>query len=227
MCNTDLLLNSLGIRNMKESGLKELFRILRLGNRKRKWKRLHPNSDTLPMNIFNFENVSLGDRSYGELNVVDFGGKNKLIIKNYVSIAQNVTFILNAEHYINHISTYPFKVKILHEVESESFGKGDIVIDDDVWIGYGATIMSGVHIEQGAVIASGTVVTKDVPPYAIVGGVPAKVIKYRFTQDLINELLKLDYSKLTDETIKKNIDDLYQKLTDVKQLEWLPKKYKS
>ena len=209
---------------MKESGIKEILRLSRVGKRKKEWNKLHPESDTIPMNDFNFENVSLGHGSYGELNVVDFGGENKLIIKNYVSIAQHVSFILNADHYTNHISTYPFKVKMLQTQTSESFGKGDIIIDDDVWIGYGATIMSGVHISQGAVIAAGAVVTKDVPPYAIVGGVPAKVIKYRFDPEMIEELLKVDYSKLTKEDIEKHIDDLYTELKDPSQLDWMLKK---
>lgn len=209
---------------MKESGIKEILRLFRTGERKKEWNKLHPESDTIPMNNFNFENVSLGHGSYGELNVVDFGGDCKLIIKNYVSVAQNVSFILNADHYTNHISSYPFKVKILQNQSSESFGKGDIVVDDDVWIGYGATIMSGVHIGQGAVVAAGAVVTKDVPPYAIVGGVPAKVIKYRFEPEMIEELLKIDYSKLTKEDIEKHIDDLYTELKDPSQLDWMPKK---
>ena len=176
------------------------------------------------MNIVDCDHVEIGLGSYGELNVVDFGGDCKLIIKNYVSIAQHVTFILNADHYTNHISTYPFKVKILQSTFSESFGKGDIIVDDDVWIGYGATIMSGVHIGQGAVVAAGAVVTKDVPPYAIVGGVPAKVIKYRFEPEMIEELLKVDYSKLTKEDIGKHIDDLYTELKNPSQLDWMPKK---
>ena len=205
-------------------GLKEILKSYKVGIRKAKWKKLHPNSDTVPMNYFDFSHMKIGIGSYGELNVVDFGGDCKLNIKNYVSIAQNVTFILNADHYTNHISTYPFKVKMLQTQTSESFGKGDIIIDDDVWIGYGATIMSGVHISQGAVIAAGAVVTKDVPPYAIVGGVPAKVIKYRFDPEMIEELLKVDYSMLTKEDIEKHIDDLYTELKDPSQLDWMLKK---
>ena len=124
---------------------------------------------------------------------------------------------------MQNISTFPFKVSFSLE-EYEATSKGNIVIDDDVWIGYGATILSGVHIGQGAVIAAGAVVTKDVPPYAIVGGVPAKVIKYRFPQEMIEALLKIDYSKLDKNMISAHIDELYQELTDLQQLDWLPRK---
>ena len=81
-----------------------------------------------------------------------------------------------------------------------------------------------VSIGQGAVVAAGAVVTKDVPPYAIVGGVPAKVIKYRFEPEMIAELLKIDYRKLSKEDIEKHIDDLYTELKDPSQLDWMPKK---
>ena len=90
--------------------------------------------------------------------------------------------------------------------------------------------MSGVHIGQGAVVAAGAIVTKDVPPYAIVGGVPAKIIKYRFSPEVIEQLLKLDFSKLTDNMIREKIDDLYTSLDGKspeeveKLLEWFPKK---
>ena len=106
---------------------------------------------------------------------------------------------MSGEHSITGIMTYP----LIDDVKINSRSKGDIIVADDVWIGYGATIMSGVHIGQGAVVAADAVVTKDVPPYAIVGGVPAKVIKYRFEPEMIEELLKVDYSKLTK--ISRNI----------------------
>lgn len=114
----------------------------------------------------------------------------------------------------------------LHEAGS----KGNIVIDDDVWIGQNAIILSGVHIGQGAVIAAGAVITKDVPPYAIVGGVPAKIIKYRFSEDVIKLLLTIDFSKLTKNLIREHINELYSSINDLniddveERISWMPKK---
>lgn len=191
---------------------------------KRKWRRINKHNDTLPKNIFPISCVKVGAYSYGDLNVVTFSESSKLTIGNFVSIAGNVTFLLDVEHYLNHISTFPYLVKVVHSFKSESFSKGNIMIEDDVWIGYGATIMSGVHIGRGAVIAAGALVTKDVAPYAIVGGVPAKLIKYRFNSEIIKELVKVDYSKLSKEIINNHIEDLYMEIKDKTDLEWLLKK---
>ena len=98
------------------------------------------------------------------------------------------------------------------------------IIGNDVWIGYGATVLNGITIGDGAIIASGALVTKDVPAHAIVGGVPAKVIKYRFSPEMITELLKVDYSQLTEELVKEHIEDLYRDLEDTSQLWCFPKK---
>ena len=168
--------------------------------------------------------ICVGKYSYGILDVHVSNKNFKLRIGNYCSIAEGVMFLLSGEHSIDTITSFPFKVKVLKMCELEGRSRGDIVVDDDVWIGYGATIMSGVHIGQGAVVAAGAVVTKDVPPYAIVGGVPAKVIKYRFEPEMIEELLKIDYGKLSKEDIEKHIDELYTELKDPSQLDWMPKK---
>ena len=190
----------------------------------RNWKINNRHNYTVPMMIFDSSTVKVGMNSYGEMNVISFNTTSKLLIGNYVSIAQNVHFLLDVEHEISSLCTYPFIASLFDNNYKEATSKGDIIVDDDVWIGYGATIMSGIHIGQGAVVAAGAVVTKDVPPYAIVGGVPAKVIKYRFEPEMIEELLKVDYSKLTKEDIEKHIDDLYTELKDPRQLDWMPRK---
>lgn len=190
----------------------------------KKWKKINVHNKTYPGTIFDINIASVGLATYGQLNVKKYGnGLSSLVIGDFCSIADETYFILDGGHNLNTISTYPFKQDVLG-IKGESLSKGDIIVDDDVWIGYRSTILSGVHIGQGAVVAAGAVVTKDVPPYAIVGGVPAKVIKYRFEPGMIKELLKIDYDKLTKEEIEKHIDKLYVELKDKEQLEWMPKR---
>ena len=184
---------------------------------RKKWRKKNSHNTTIALNEFFADSVTVGKYTYGGLRVINYNENERLRIGSYCSIAQEVTFILNADHRTDTISTFPFKVKVLGE-SLEGTSKGDIIVADDVWIGYRATILSGVHIGQGAVIAAVAVVTKDVPPYAIVGGVPARVIKYRFPEEMVGELMRIDYSKLTEEMVREHIEDLYSALKDTKQL---------
>ena len=190
---------------------------------KRKWKKKNQHNGTYAVNVFDMTKVEVGIYTYGGVNVLTYNDEAKLKIGNYCSIAPNVTFILSADHYVDHISTFPFKVKVLGE-KLEGVSKGNIVVQDDVWIGYGTTVLSGVTIGQGAVIAAGSVVTKDVPAYAIVGGVPAKIIKYRFDKEIVKKLAELDYSKLDRSIIEQNINNIYSTVNGSYDLEWFPKK---
>lgn len=191
---------------------------------RKKWRKSNSNNDTYMGNYFEPEIVSVGIRSYGLLNVICHNNINKLKIGNYCSIAPDVVFILNGEHNIKTISTFPYKTHCLKTEKYEAGSSGNIQIDDDVWIGYGATIMSGVHIGQGAVIAARAVVTRDVNPYEVVGGVPAKKIYMRFEQNIVDELMKVNYQNLTNDMIIQHEKDLYSELKSIDQLKWLPKK---
>ncbi|MCO4641097.1 CatB-related O-acetyltransferase [uncultured Streptococcus sp.] len=159
------------------------------------------------------ENVEAGNYSYGNLSLFDFKDGSKLKIGNFCSFAKNTFFCLGGEHDYKTLSTYPFESRI-SDNKITSFSKGDIVIGDDVWIGVNVTILSGVKIGQGAIIAAGSVVTKDVEPYSIYGGVPARLIKKRFSDEIIEKLKKVDYSTLSKEKIIKYRDELRMTITE-------------
>lgn len=199
-------------------------RCLRRYRLKQRWRKKNKdNFTTIGKYNFDINKVSVGKGTYGEINVKQFE-KNccELTIGNYCSIAPEVVFLVDGEHSYKNISTYPFATRYFHKnIDTKS--KGSITIDDDVWIGYRATILSGVHIGKGAVIGAGALVTSNIPPYAIVGGVPSKVLKYRFTEDLIDELMKIDFNVLSLDDIEDNLGKLYEELLSVEQIDWLKK----
>lgn len=142
----------------------------------------------------------------------DFVG-DQLIIGKFCMIASGVTFIMNgANHLSRSISSYPFSVfgnGWEQAMEGKSYPiKGDIIVGNDVWIGYGATIMPGVKIGDGAIIASDSTVTKDVPPYTVVGGNPAKEISKRFSDEKIQKLQSIQWWNWPIEKITKNVQAL-------------------
>lgn len=137
---------------------------------------------------------------------------DKLQIGKFCSIACGAKFLFNsANHTLSSLSTYPFplffeewnldKKNVTHSWDN----KGDIIIGNDVWIGYEAVILAGVSIGDGAIIGARAVVTKDVPPYTIVGGVPAKPIKKRFSDETISSLLSIQWWNWSKEKISENI----------------------
>ena len=137
---------------------------------------------------------------------------DRLIIGKYCSIACGAKFIFtSANHTLKSLSTYPFPLFFEEwgldktNVTDAWDNKGDIMIGNDVWIGYGAVIMSGVTIGDGAIVGTRAVVTKDVPPYTIVGGVPAKPIRKRFSDEIISLLLEIKWWEWSEDKIKKNI----------------------
>ena len=198
---------------LKVTKIFNVIKIKRNRHIENEWRELNKRNYTT-LKQYNFmSRISVGKASYGKIDaVISNEGNEKLVIGNYCSIGEDVKFILASEHPYKGLSTYPFKVYFFN-FEYEAKSKGDITIKDDVWIGSNAIILSGITIGQGAVVAAGSVVTKDVPPYVIVGGNPAKVIKYRFEPEVIEKLLSFNFKKLDDDVIKELKGKLYQEIT--------------
>lgn len=176
-----------------------------------KWRKHNSHNFTTPANRFKADAVMVGKGTYGPLFVITRDYQNvKLVIGNYCSIADGVKFLLSGNHQYDIISTYPYELLLLNNKEAGiAVAKGNIVIGDDVWIGANAIICSGITIGQGAIVAAGAVVTKDVEPYAIVGGNPARVIKYRFKEDIRNKLSSI------------NLESVFEKIKNTGHFELL------
>jgi virginiamycin A acetyltransferase len=172
-------------------------------------------------NLIKSPNIIIGDYTYYddpenpenfEKNVLYNYGDDSLIIGKFCAIATHVKFIMNgANHKLDGISTYPFPI-FGHGWESAMNdlmnlpSKGDIIIGNDVWIGYDSLIMPGVKIGDGAIIAARSVVVKDIPPYTIAGGNPAVPIKQRFSNEEIEILLSIRWWDWEIEKITRNLD---------------------
>ena len=175
-------------------------------------------------NIIKNPNIIVGDYTYYDdfKNVENFEENvkyhfdftnDKLIIGKFCMIASGVKFIMNgANHLTAALSAYPFSIfgnGWEKAMEGKVYpNKGNIEIGNDVWIGYNATIMAGVKIGDGAIIATNSTVIKDVRPYTIVGGNPATEIKERFTKPTIEKLLELKWWNWDIDKITKNVQNL-------------------
>lgn len=176
-------------------------------------------------NVITNPNIIIGDYTYYddpidsenfERNVLyhyPFIG-DRLIIGKFCAIARDVKFIMNgANHKMSCFTTYPFSIfrngweKVTPRMDELPY-KGDTIIQNDVWIGYDSLIMPGVHIGNGSIVASKSVVVNDIEPYSIVGGNPAKLIKKRFDDDVILLLEELKWWDWPVEKITNNLDIL-------------------
>lgn len=177
-------------------------------------------------NVITNPNIEIGDYTmYNDFahNPCDFQKNNvlyhysvnhdRLVIGKFCSIACGAKFIFtSANHSLKSLSTYPFPIFFeewdldVTNITDAWDNKGNIIIGNDVWIGYEAVILSGVTIGDGAIIGTHAVVTKDVPPYTIVGGVPAKPIRKRFDDKTIARLLELKWWDWPEERIKANLE---------------------
>jgi acetyltransferase-like isoleucine patch superfamily enzyme len=151
-----------------------------------------------------YKRYNIGEYTYGRPKV--FADDANLKIGKFCSIAMNVTIYLGSEHQMNWVTTYPFFAKFKEAKHTGNTTKGDVNIGNDVWIADGAIILSGVTIGDGAVIGARAVVSKDVKPYEIVAGNPARHIRYRFDEDTRNKLLKIKWWNWDIEKIKSEFD---------------------
>jgi len=165
--------------------------------------------------------MEIGKYTYGNPIIIKGDNSGNLKIGKYCSIAVQTVILLGRNHRKDLVTTYPFpafpdlwpEAQLIPECENS---KGDVIIGNDVWIGYGATILSGVTIGDGAVVGAQAVVTKDVAPYAVVVGNPAREVKKRFDDDTIANLLILKWWDWPEQKIKENINILCS--TNIKNL---------
>jgi acetyltransferase-like isoleucine patch superfamily enzyme len=160
------------------------------------------------------ENIHLWHSGRGtyfdrNVNIISWSDDYHVHLGKYNSIGRDCNFFLHANHRVDWITTSsqlwgPVTTEIadMHMKMGHPTCKGDIIIENDVWVGAKSTIMSGVKIHNGAVVGAGSTVTKNVPPYAIVAGNPAKVVKFRFTPEQIKSLLKIEWWNWTEDRIK-------------------------
>ncbi len=165
---------------------------------------------------------TVGQYTYGSENIrlLDFhpSSQSPVSIGKFCSIAHNQVFLLNCGHHTQWLTTYPFghlhrdvfPNGSTHGEKEHPVRKEGITIGNDVWIGYGCVILDGVQVGDGAVIGAGSVVTKHVPPYAIVGGAPARLIRYRFSEEVITQLVELQWWNLPEQTLNAIVPLLQQ-----------------
>jgi chloramphenicol O-acetyltransferase type B len=152
--------------------------------------------------------LTVGRFTYGNPRLLMWDAKERISLGSFCSIAEEVAIFGGGEHVTNWVTTFPMRIAFgdpLAEKDGHPASKGPTVIGHDVWIGFRAIILSGVTIGSGAVIGAGAVVSQDVPPYAIVGGNPATVLRYRFAPDIVQRMLVLAWWDWDIEKIERNI----------------------
>lgn len=164
--------------------------------------RFWPKAYQVMFKIF-YPSFPVGRGSYGQPDVREWGEGARLSIGSFCSIADNVTIFLGGEHHTEWVTTYPFPEMwaCAKHYTGHPKTKGDVIIGNDVWVGSGATILSGVSVGDGAVIGCQAVVGRDVEPYSIVCGNPAKPVRKRFPEEIIERLRRTAWWTWPDKAI--------------------------
>ncbi|HET8566539.1 MAG TPA: CatB-related O-acetyltransferase [Solirubrobacterales bacterium] len=156
--------------------------------------------------------MEVGRHTYGheQIAVRSWGEPAELRIGSFCSIADRVTIFLGGNHRSDWVTTYPFPAfadrwKQARGIEGEHTSNGDVVIGNDVWLGSNVTIMSGVTVGDGAVIGTDSCVTRDVAPYAVVAGNPARQVRFRFDSETIERLLSIRWWEWSEDRIEANV----------------------
>jgi acetyltransferase-like isoleucine patch superfamily enzyme len=155
--------------------------------------------------------VKIGKFTTGSPKILSWRKDDKLVVGKFTMFATGVIILAGGEHNLERVTCYTLKnlFHISDDSDIDSASKGPVIIGNDVWVGANAIILSGVKIGDGAIIGAGSVVTKDIPPYAIVGGNPSQIIRYRFSEDRIAKLLKIAWWNWSEDKIAANIDYFY------------------
>jgi acetyltransferase-like isoleucine patch superfamily enzyme len=170
-----------------------------------------------------------GEGSIAVPQVVVFEGddKTRLVVGRYCGLASTATFLLGGEHPGDRVALFPFRIRWdLPGARMDGFpvSKGDIVVEDGAWVAHGALVLSGVRIGRGAIVAAGAVVTKDVPPYWIVGGNPAVPIRQRVDDDAVAAIEASRWWERDRDEIVRTIDELNGEVFDAGQQSRKPKR---
>lgn len=162
-------------------------------------------------NISNHGIIEIGEYSYGYFNIICFNDTDYVRIGKFCSIASGVKIFGGGEHNKRFISTFPLKHFFADcDIDPNVTTKGPTIIGNDVWIGTNSIVLSGIKVSDGAIIGAGSVVSRDIPPYAIAAGNPIQIIGFRFDEETIRKLTSISWWDWPIEKIQENLDGFYQ-----------------
>lgn len=169
-----------------------------------------------------YRRYDIGNYTYGEPTVINYNDGGTLKIGRFCSMATHILMVIGGVHFHDFFSHYAFEYNLFRRPFKDSYSKGDLIIENDVWIASGATLLSGFTVGNGAIVAARSVVTKDVAPYAVVAGNPAREIRKRFDEETIEKLLEIQWWNWDIEKVKEHYKILksrdMSKLIEISQL---------